>query len=488
MKPRPMTSLAIEAAALTLLAMSVWVTPDAPGAQQKPTVLVIVLDGLRPDYVTPGLMPHTHALAQEGVWCERHHAVFPTVTRVNSASVATGSYPATHGLMGNTVYFPEVDPTRGLSTSKAKNLFRIDKAVDGRLLTTESLGEVLQRHGHRLLAVSSGSQGSSMLLNHKATGGGVINTDLVLPELIEPEVAAMLGPVPEDAAPNAGRNRWAVDAYLKYGLQKAKPHATLMWLSDPDHTAHEAGIGSPRTNKSIRLVDAEVGRILAAHRDANMTVNVMVMSDHGFTTRAGGGANVTKLLIEAGLKEGTNSEDVVLVNGAIYVNDGGDERIEQIVRLFQEQPWAGPIFTRSSKPGAPEGFVSGTLSLDAIHWSHERSADILLDARWTHDANEYGFKGSALLSGVAGHGTSSPYDIHNTLIASGPAFKQSVKNHVPTGNVDIAPTICRLLGIEPPESMDGRVLREMLAEGPAPDSVRVDQRQHRVSSEGDGRA
>ena len=42
--------------------------------------LLIVLDGLRPDYVTPELMPNLHALGQRGVVMTRHHAVYPTVT------------------------------------------------------------------------------------------------------------------------------------------------------------------------------------------------------------------------------------------------------------------------------------------------------------------------------------------------------------------------------------------------------------------------
>ena len=63
--------------------------------------LLIILDGLRPDYVTPDLMPNLCALGKRGVVCEAHHSVFPTVTRVNSASVATGSTPAITTFMGN---------------------------------------------------------------------------------------------------------------------------------------------------------------------------------------------------------------------------------------------------------------------------------------------------------------------------------------------------------------------------------------------------
>ena len=150
--------------------------------------LLIVLDGLRPDYVTLALMPNLHALGQRGVVGQNHHSVFPTVTRVNAASIATGTYPARHGLMGNSVYFPEIAPGRGLDTGDAKNLQRIEEVTGGQLLTAVSLGERLQKAGKKLLVVSSGSTGSAFLLNHKVAGAGVINCDMILPAALQSRV------------------------------------------------------------------------------------------------------------------------------------------------------------------------------------------------------------------------------------------------------------------------------------------------------------
>ena len=75
-------------------------------AQRSTTHLVMIVDGLRPDYVTTELMPRLTRLGQRGVFFQAHHAVFPTVTRVNSSSITTGAYPETHGLM-STIYIPE---------------------------------------------------------------------------------------------------------------------------------------------------------------------------------------------------------------------------------------------------------------------------------------------------------------------------------------------------------------------------------------------
>ena len=83
---------------------------------------------------------------------------------------------------------------------------------------------------------------------------------------------------------------------------------------------------------------------------------------------------------------------------------------------------------------------------------------------------------------MAGHGSSSPFDIHNTLVAVGPDLKAGVESAVPSGNVDFAPTFLHTLGIEVPASMQGRVLREALREGPDPSGVAVEVSEVRVES------
>src|SRR5258705_10211419 len=177
---------------------------SSPGGAPDPaahTHLVIVVDGLRPDYVTPDLMPRLVRLGRRGIVFNAHHSVFPTVTRVNASSIATGAYPETHGLLGNTVFIPSVDAARGLDTGDRENLERVARA-EGRLLTAPTLGELLQRSGMKVLGVSSGSTGSAFLLNHTVSSGAIIHTDYTLPASLGPGVAAALGPVPPHPTPN----------------------------------------------------------------------------------------------------------------------------------------------------------------------------------------------------------------------------------------------------------------------------------------------
>src|SRR5258708_634810 len=106
------------------------------------THLVIVVDGLRPDYVTSDVMPRLTRLGQRGIVFTAHHSVFPTVTRVNVSSMVTGAYPETHGLLGNTIYIPSVGVNRVLDTGQRENLEAVERA-ERQLLTAPTLGELL---------------------------------------------------------------------------------------------------------------------------------------------------------------------------------------------------------------------------------------------------------------------------------------------------------------------------------------------------------
>ena len=157
-----------------LLALAAVITVQPDPAHKH---LLLVLDGLRPDYVTKDVMPNLHALAERGVTFTNHHAVYPTVTRVNASSISTGAYPERHGILGNSVFFPRVDARRFLDTGQRSDLERIQRDQDGVLLTAPTLGETLRAHGKKMLAIGAGTTGSVFLLNHTVSGGAIIHTD-----------------------------------------------------------------------------------------------------------------------------------------------------------------------------------------------------------------------------------------------------------------------------------------------------------------------
>ena len=152
---------------LLLGVLAAWSALETARSAEPNRHLILVLDGLRPDYVTPEVMPNLNDLGRSGVVFTSHHSVYPTVTRVNSSSMSTGAYPERHGILGNSVFFPRVDARRFLDTGQRSNLEKIQADQDGVLLTATTLGEVLQANGRTMLALGAGTTGSTFLLNHR---------------------------------------------------------------------------------------------------------------------------------------------------------------------------------------------------------------------------------------------------------------------------------------------------------------------------------
>lgn len=460
----------------------IWTAFAAPIAQaQNPAAeksldgknktLIVFFDGLRPDYITEEQMPNLYAFKQKASYGKNHHSVFPTVTRVNSSSYATGSYPGTHGLLGNAVYFPKVSPNKAIGTTYP-DLMRAQDSENGRLLTAVSLGEVLEAAGGKMMVFSSGTTGQAFLQNHKVGKGAIINQELILPESFKAQVMADIGPLPKGTGDVFIKHKWIADALLHYGLKNDGPLVSAIWFSDPDGAAHRYGIGSDQAVAAIKYVDAQFGRILdsLSSRGLKEKFNLLISTDHGFVTHTGK-QDVTDLLIAEGLKKDKESDDVVIAEGAIYVKNHDKNQIEKIVALMHKTDWIGAVFTKPKKKGDMAGSVKGTLSFDAIHYNHPtRSGDILVAPNWNDDKNDKGFAGTDFSGGVAGHGGSSPYEINIAFFADGPDFKNAFTSELPTSNIDIAPTVLALYGLKAPSQMDGRALSEFLQNQKAADN------------------
>jgi arylsulfatase A-like enzyme len=469
-------------------------------------VIVFVVDGLRPDSITPEDTPTLFRLRAEGVNFTESHAVFPTVTRVNAASLSTGAQPGTHGILGNQMYVPAVEPGRAFDTGNYRNLRALETATGGRLLQVPTLAERLHARGRRLAAVSSGSTGSAFLLNPQAPAGvgalvnGYLDPGKTVgyPTAVSEAILGKLGPAPAKAPGGARFDvavTWTQRVLRECVLPELRPAVVLDWLTEPDHSQHAAGVGSPDARGALRHDDREIAQVLATLDALGLaaSTDVLVTSDHGFTTNTAG-VDVARALVDAGLKAAPDSRDVVLASSgqavALHVEGHDPERIAQLARCVQAQEWGGVVFTAGRGPGDPRGAVEGTFSLELIHAANrERGADLLLTFPWTSQPNAFGVPGAdrASVSGgarlyVSDHGSMSPWNVRNTLLAWGPRFKTRTAVRAPAGIADLAPTILALLGVPDGEGLDGRVLAEALAGGPDPEEVIEETRVHTVET------
>jgi predicted AlkP superfamily pyrophosphatase or phosphodiesterase len=471
--------------------------------------IVVVLDGLRPDAITAEETPNLWKLRRDGVDFVNSHSVFPTVTRVNAAAIATGTHPGHNGMVGNSIYVRAVDPRHAFSNDDHKMLLRLDQVTGGGMVLTKSLGEILQEHGKRLAAVSSGSTGSALLTNPRAPRGigvlidGYWEPGVALPRAVSDEVLLRFGPPPARGGasePQDASVAWTQRVLRDYVLPDLKPDVIINWLTEPDHIQHATGPGSPPSRASIRADDAEVGLLLRKLETlglANQT-NIIVVSDHGFS-HSGFGVNLTAELIKAGLKDGPDSDDVVIASSGqallLHVRDRDAALIHRVTEFLRSQDWAGVLFT-AGRPGGNEaaneqvpveGVEPGTFSLELIHLAHaERGPDIVVTFPWSSAENPFGVPGTdmtntegatgPLAGGRGNHGGMSPWTVRNTFIAWGIDFKHGATVRTPVSNVDVTPTLVALLGLDRDPALprfDGRAIREALAGGPDSEQVPV---------------
>ena len=452
-------------------------------------VLIIVFDGLRPDQVTAENCPNLYGLARRGVEFINHHATFPTLTRVNVASLFTGCHPGRHGITTNYMYLPDVDPTWHINTGNHAALRELDRATDGRVVMAPTLGETVHGAGMAMSAIGVGSTGNTFLHHPRAgaLGGVVVHPAMTVPESEAARLDRRFGAWPESETPGEARRERAVTVLLEHVLPTYRPAVATLWMSDPDSAQHDTSVGSAVAMESIRLADAQLGRIIEHLDRTGMSgaTDVMVASDHGHSTVIGE-VDMAGYLVEAGVKDASSSLDVlVAANGgcdAIYVRDHDAGKVRAAAEALMLQPWCGPIFVRDGPAPIP-----GTLPLSLIGCLNQRSPDILMSFAWGDGRNGDGVQGTCYGSAIGStgrgqHGSLSPYEVHGVLIAAGPHFKEGAVVGTPSGNVDITPTVLHALGLAQPEGIDGRVLNEALRGGPHPDEVRVTSELHDTST------
>jgi predicted AlkP superfamily pyrophosphatase or phosphodiesterase len=488
MQIKPMHSITVALLGVLLFAFAV-AGPGAAFAQSAASLhLVVVFDGLRPDSINATDMPNLFRLRTEGVAFENSHSVFPTVTRVNATSLGTGAYPARHGILGNTIYVPAVDPQRAFSNESVQMLLRLDEASGGRMVTARGIAEILEQAGRKMIAVGTGTRGGNLLLAPKAPlgAGAIINANFVggarvaYPDAVNTAVLERFGPPPKGEA-----NDWAMRVLHEYVLQQARPAIVFLWFNEPDHAQHTLGVGAPKAVATIRQHDARLGLVLAQLQASGFRdkANVIVLSDHGFAQTVYA-VNVTEQLVAAELMSAGSQEVILASSGqevAVHVENRDPRRIRAIAEFLQHQPWCGLVFTVARRGGAAhEGAVPGTFALEYVHLGgHERSPDIVFTFPWSSASNPHGVPGTdytymnprgrtgPVTGARASHGGLSPWTIRNTMIASGPDFKRGAVITTPVSNVDIAPTLLHLLGLgDAAKDMDGRVMVEALAGGP----------------------
>src|SRR4051794_9846328 len=335
MKTRPLIFLS------ALFLMGTGLAEDL-GAQQQDTgpaprrVIIFVWDGLRTDDLTPEITPNYFALARSGVVFADHHAVYPTFTMMNSASIATGSYPGAHGFYGNVVYAPlaKGKNAKGVALDFAAPAFIEDFGVveavrdsyEGKLTLVLTMLQAAQAKGLTTAAV--GKFGAAFIQDYQR-GGIILDEDAAMPLGFAKELQQAGYPLPRNSgnayeggaltlANNNGDptapipirrlmdgqtanpldrtgalsrrgHTYLTDVFVDYILPNKKPDLTIFWSKEPDATNHAYGPGSFNSIDATRMNDEILGRIMDKIRQLGweQSTDIIITQDHNHSTVSG---------------------------------------------------------------------------------------------------------------------------------------------------------------------------------------------------------
>jgi arylsulfatase A-like enzyme len=439
-------------------------------------VVVLVWDGMRPDFMNERDTPALWKLAQEGVTFAHHHSVYLTATNVNGAAIATGMYPNRNSLLANREFRPSIDPRNPFENAQRQTIQKGDEVTGGKYIATPTIAEIVRSAGRRTAVV--GTKAVAFVHDRHAEWASDSVKSFVkfaaapMSAPLREEMVHLLGAFPIGAKNDEPRNTYAARALTEVMWRDGVPAFSLLWLSEPDKTQHDFAPGADVSLAAIRTSDRNLALVLDAltKKNARKATDVFVVSDHGFSTIERAidfPAELRKAGFDAtsSFKETPKRGQVMVVgNGGsilFYIIEHDHDVAARLVEWLQHCDFAGVIF-------AQEKF-EGTFPLETVRANTAEAPDVVVALRWNPKPNRFGVAGqittdSARGPGEGSHASLSEYDVHNTLFAAGPDFQQRLTTTLPSGNIDIAPTALHILGIEPPQKFDGRVLVEGMEE------------------------
>lgn len=377
----------------------------------KPYLILISVDGFRWDYMDRYPTPNMDRIATAGSKAERLLPAFPTLTFPNHYSIATGLYPAHHGLVAND--FP--DPAR----DKWYSLKKRETVEDRWFYAGEPIWVTAEMQG--MVAASFFFVGTEAPVkgvspthwrSYDKKISGQERVDQVLSWLAEPE--------------------------------QSRPHMYTLYFEDVDDNSHWYGPDSAENIAAIQRVDEYIGRLLNGLENLSHAaqVNIILLSDHGQGAYL---ENPQPFILD----EHVDIEDTVIVEGGSYLflhfdqtdNQDQNSRASDIVEVVNSHWDHGRAWLPTDTPE--------TWHVD----DNPRFPDVILMPEAGFAVLSTSTKTNKINAGDHGWAPETPA-MHGFFVASGPNIKKGITLG-PVNNVDVYPLMLAILGLDAPELMDG---------------------------------
>jgi predicted AlkP superfamily pyrophosphatase or phosphodiesterase len=442
--------------ALVIVCISIGLSAAAAQQNGEPLLVVVSVDGMRPDYVTEAdargaKVPNLRRFLKEGAFADGVQGVVPTVTYPSHTTLVTGVWPAKHGIYANSVFDP------------------LQKNADGWYwynedLRVPTLWDAVKQAGRKTASIQW------------PVTVGARNIDWLIPEVWRagtPEDAKLLRALSTpgllaEISPKLGDYRGGFDAtpeadalrgkYAEWILEYKHPGILTLHLLGLDHEEHESGPFSPQSLAVLERLDAVIGSLReTAERVSRGHAYVAVVSDHGFA-KVENQLNLLAAFLEAKL---------------FTLNDQGK------IADWKAVPWetGGSAAIVLKDPADQATFIAVRDLLSKLAADSANGIDRVLSAAEVHERGGYpnaaffvglkpGWKTVASSTGPVASKTAHTMGTHGEL-PDLPDLRSSfflVGPGVPAnkhlGLVDmrsIAPTLAHLIGVSLP-SADGKNL------------------------------
>ncbi len=378
---------------------------NAAAHLDKPSVVLVSLDGFRHDYRALYPTPALDEIARRGVRAERLVPPFPSLTFASHYSIATGLTPGRHGIVGNRFLDPASDRRYSLRDA--------DAVGDGRWYGGEPVWVTAETQGMVSAAfyfVGTEADVQGVRPTHwrrfDVSVPGEIRVDQVLSWLAEPPAV--------------------------------RPRFVTLYLGLVDRAGHDHGPDAPETRAAVMAADALLGRLLEGvdRLSGDVPVYVVVVSDHG--------------MLEYRRDAAPFVLDDVVDTAGIQTAEGGP-----VLYVYLDDPARAPAI----RDAVNAAWAHGRAWLPAEtppRWgvaSNRRFGDVMLVAD----------PGYAVISGsrrdaplpVGAHGWVPETDaMGGIFLATGPGLPAGLALP-PVRAVDVYPFLTRLLGLVPARGLDG---------------------------------
>ncbi|HZS93860.1 MAG TPA: alkaline phosphatase family protein [Chloroflexota bacterium] len=439
-------------------------------------LVLMVLDGARPDYFNLTKLPHFDALRAQGTtFTNSFDGILEAETPAGHATIATGGPPSDDGIFGFDWGVGDSDRYSLFNADQMSNVEQILQqahvpSIAGLYKAKFPQARAVALSGHKYYAATplGGPEADAIVFyegdakgryvpaavpGHEPPPGILTNPKLIYPTIHTP-------PGAEDTLATK------MDLAL---FQKMHQRINLINYPEFDWPlGHVFGgiINKPKVIQRMQDWDKDLGMIEDAYRKAgilNQTLFV-ITSDHGMMPikRYVPSSEIDDAISAAG----TSAPDITYDSGNyIWLSDPTKAQTvaQNIVNI--NDPGIQSVYYLSTQTGTPQYVQAGSnFATPAMETANQYLLKTLINGKepavvifgtegTTFSSTSNGWKGD--------HGGNSWQSEHNTLFISGPGIKAGVTVNTPAQLEDIAPTVLTDMGVQP-TGMHGHVLTEAM--------------------------